>query len=133
MREERSHRERSTYWWATGQLALQGDGSAREEVWRAIVRGQYMTMQDLGGIEVLSLGCNAAVLAYWLSDLESNCCRVHTYGGCVPAELLAFGEEIAWIPRFLTPVEQVARRYDPARHHLGWSRLIGGYVSVPAR
>jgi hypothetical protein len=131
LREERRRRERSTYWWATGQLALQGDPEARAEVWHAVVRGQYMAMQDLGGIEVLSLGHAEEALRYWLSDLESNCCRVHTYGGCVPAELLASGEEIAWLPRFLTPLQQVARRYDPQRHRLRWSRLRAAYVSLP--
>lgn len=129
LRRLQSRRDLGLYWWATGQLMLQGDRAARAEVRDVVHAGRYMTMEALGDTRVLSLGHDPATIAYWIEELETNCCRISTYGGNVVGELLGF-DGIARARGLETPKARVDRAWDPRRDTLRWSQILDRFVVV---
>jgi hypothetical protein len=128
LEELRQRRELGRYWWATGQLAIMGDEEARAEIWDVVRTGRYGTCEEIGDVRALSLGRNVHALNYWVSELESNCCRVHTLAGS------AFFEEISLSVTdggLSTLSAGVARQYVPNVDELRRSRILGMFVVVP--
>jgi hypothetical protein len=122
----RRDRSAGRYAEATGQLAIYGDPEARAETWAALTTGRYRWV-DNSDSDVMTLGHDWSTIPFWISELESNCCRF-----CVVAQVF---EDLFGIDpmdfthsRRFTPAEVVAEFWAGHSGDLVFSRLAGRYV-----
>jgi hypothetical protein len=123
----RRRRDLDCAWWATGQLAAQGDTAARAEVLQVIRDGRYRLIDDDGEPFPLTLGWDlAATLPHWIDELETNCCRA-----CVAAQVLEETIGFRDGSQIRTDAERAREIWEAAGGRFAPSRILGAYDSVP--
>lgn len=121
----RQRRELGLYAWATGQLTLAGDATARAESWTVFREGRYRWVDDTHP-RILTLGHELPTLAFWIEEYESNCCRA-VVAEAVFADLFGVEFDRAAGP----PVQQARQWWQTHGAGVVWSELAGGYVPGP--
>ena len=111
-----------------GQLALNGDLGARAEIQAACKDGRYGWL-DNAHDRVLTLGYDAATLPFWVSELESNCCRNVIAEG-VFDHMLGFDIHDIQDGAPVTRLEVVGALVEEFGQHLQWSPIAGRHVIV---
>lgn len=125
----RSRRHLGLYAWTTSQLALQGDQQAREEFWEGCLLGRYRWV-DNSNPRALTLNFDLGTIPFWLSELETNCCRRNSANQVFKH---LFGLDLYRDNRFFPEVVQAAEFWERCRNNLRWSRIKGHYVRGPDR
>ncbi len=62
-------------WKCLATQGLRGDARARADFWSALRTGRYGWLFEFDPV-LHTLGRDPGTLPHWLSDLDSNCCRV---------------------------------------------------------
>jgi len=115
--------------WALGELTLMGDEAARAEYWSAMREGRYRWVDEAGARE-RTLGHDLSTIPFWISELETNCCRFNVVASTLED---LFGHDFSRMRYhvFHTAAE-VARNWW--EHHGGrfaWSRIGERFVPAP--
>ena len=124
----RDQRHTGLYSWAQSQLGLQGKSKPREEFWKGCRIGRYRWL-DNSSVRARTLNNDLATIPFWLSELETNCCRRNA-ANWVFKHLLG----VDTMSDFRFPEIVVARKFwERNKNNLRWSRIMGHYVPGPDR
>jgi len=123
---EKLRRNREDYASATGQLMLMGDADARRETWAVMTTGRYRWV-DNADVEVMTLDYDFATIPFWISELESNCCRFVVVAQ-IFEDLFGIDLDDFRVTMRSTPSEIVAEFFERHRGHLVGSRMAGHFV-----
>ncbi len=124
-----SRRHLGLYAWATSQLAIQGSSKAREEFWQGCLIGRYRWV-DNSNPRALTLNYDLETIPFWISELETNCCRRNTASQIFR---YLFGLDLYQDARVVPEVVQAREFWERCRNNLRWSRIKGHYVPGPDR
>jgi hypothetical protein len=106
-------------WERLGRASLAGDHVARAEFWSALRAGRYRWIDYHFDGEMHTLGHDWGTLPHWISDLDSNCCRVS--GGLADAGFeRPFGAPNVYGSERMGVGEPLSERLRT------WLRLAGG-------
>lgn len=129
LEQTRKMRYLGLYAWATSQLALQGDTEARKEFWQGCLLGRYRWI-DNSDPRALTLNFDLDTIPFWLSELETNCCR-RNIARWIFERL--FGLDLLRDNRVFPEVVQAREFWKRHRSNLRWSRIKWHYVPGPDR
>lgn len=129
------HRWRASQVWVQlGYRAVEGDTQARAAFWSACRAGRYRWTHNNFDETLHTLGRDWATYPQWISDLDSNCCRVSDgladalfERGLGMGDL--YGTEKAGFGRPLS--ERVWEWFDLQGGALGWSAILGRWIPTP--
>ncbi|MSR75338.1 MAG: hypothetical protein EXS14_07705 [Planctomycetes bacterium] len=124
----RDQRETKFHAIAVGELARGGDVAAQAELRSVILAGRYRWLDNEEGF-VLSLGLDVREAAWWMQELESNCCRT-----VVARRVLKdlFGWDLPALAECVTTdAALVRRRFAAASGRFSWSAIAGHLLPAP--
>jgi DNA-binding phage protein len=118
----RAQRHRGLYAAATAELSMMGVPEARAETWTSIRVGRYGWLNNLEEAAATD-GYDPQTIPWWISELESQCCRIIT-GSAIFPDLI--DDEINWYAgarnKGMTPYAWALRRWMPnEKRRLVWS------------